>query len=335
LRRAYGSVDQLEWDGDDPAVSGWFFHPFQAIDDVRVYVDGLAAGEGPVTWRADIARLFPHIEHAGQVGFRVPNHVHPSGPLTATVNVVGLSAGRETILLRSQRLLQPGMGTASPAAHLMMRVAGHRSPDSFTQGGLDATVDLMEAVALSAERRVTTVLDWGCGPGRVAVHIVRWWPELNLQGCDIDAEAIGWCNQNILPGAFSVTSPYPPLPYAAESFDAVLACSVMTHLSRETQLLWLAEISRVLRPGGVLTASVHGRFAAALFAGMTECLDRVGFLDRKSDISLASIAPDGYYRSVFQTPEFTRQEWLRTFPLESYKEAGLAGFQDLVVCRRR
>jgi SAM-dependent methyltransferase len=148
-------------------------------------------------------------------------------------------------------------------------------------------------------------------------------------------EAVEWCNRNIAPGAFHSTSPYPPLPYRNETFDAVLGCSVMTHLARPIQHLWLAEIRRVLRPGGVLAASVHGRFAAAFVAGVTARLDHVGIIDEIVDGSLAGIAPDGYYRSVFQTPEFTRREWAEQFHLASYDEGGLAGFQDLVVCRRQ
>jgi SAM-dependent methyltransferase len=80
-------------------------------------------------------------------------------------------------------------------------------------------------------------------------------------------------------------------------FDAVLALSVMTHLSRRNQARWLRELARVLTPGGVLAATVHGRAAAAAF-GVTELpvID-----DHYLNIGLTGIVPDGYYRDVLQS----------------------------------
>ena len=55
-------------------------------------------------------------------------------------------------------------------------------------------------------------------------------------------------------------------PYPDDSFDVVYACSVFSHLPETLHLLWLAEIRRVLRPGGVLVATTLSesavRFAA-------------------------------------------------------------------------
>jgi SAM-dependent methyltransferase len=109
----------------------------------------------------------------------------------------------------------------------------------------------------------------------------------------------------------------------------------MTHLDWPVQKKWLAEIRRLLRPGGVFAASVHGWFAAAFFPGARDRLrERHGFFADDRDKSLDGIAPRGYYRSAFQTEAFTRTRWSEELPVVDYGAAGLAGFQDLVVARR-
>ena len=43
------------------------------------------------------------------------------------------------------------------------------------------------------------------------------------------------------------------------SFDAVYNFSVLTHLSETVQLQWVREMHRVLRPGGLLICTTHGK----------------------------------------------------------------------------
>ena len=50
----------------------------------------------------------------------------------------------------------------------------------------------------------------------------------------------------------------PPLPFADGAFDLVIVISVFTHLPRDSQDAWLAELERVTGPGTVVIATVHG-----------------------------------------------------------------------------
>lgn len=214
----------------------------------------------------------------------------------------------------------------------MWRVSRNTDADVFTQTGQRLARAMMGAARDHAQLgdRIRDVLDWGCGCGRVARWIAAEHPEVRLCGCDIDAEAVGWCSGNI-PGEFAVSPLYPPLPYPDGSFDAVLACSVMTHLARRFQRKWLADIARVLRPGGVLVASVHGEAAARAF-GVTD-LAATGIQDRWLDTALAGVAPDGYYRTVLQGEAYTRSAWADWFEIAAYEESALEQ-HDLAVCRK-
>jgi ubiquinone/menaquinone biosynthesis C-methylase UbiE len=67
-----------------------------------------------------------------------------------------------------------------------------------------------------------------------------------------------------------VVSPAPPLPLDEGEVDIVLASSVFTHLERERQQQWPAELRRVLSPNGLLIASVAGEYAYKLEPSVLE-----------------------------------------------------------------
>lgn len=123
---------------------------------------------------------------------------------------------------------------------------------------------------------------------------------------------------------------YPPLPYEDESFDAVFGLSVMTHLRRTCQLQWLREIKRVLRPGGVFLATIHGKAASHAF-GVTDVRD---LDDRYLDPFMAGVLPADYYRTVLQTESYTKSAWSTPeFQVIGYGEE-ILGAHDLVVCSK-
>jgi len=51
---------------------------------------------------------------------------------------------------------------------------------------------------------------------------------------------------------FDINALSPPLVYGEGSFGLIYTFSVFTHLSEALQVSWLAELSRVLKPGGYL-----------------------------------------------------------------------------------
>ncbi len=162
------------------------------------------------------------------------------------------------------------------------------------------------------------------------------WPEIELTGCDIDAEAIDWCRGHIHGVRFDATQPFPPLPYGDAAFDAVVSSSVMTHLGASVQLLWLDEICRILAPDGIFVTTVHGPFAARLAdEALLAELQQNGIVDRIVDAALDGIAPENYYRATWQTQEYTFSNWTEKFAILEYREAGLDNLQDMVIMKRR
>ena len=109
----------------------------------------------------------------------------------------------------------------------------------------------------------------------------------------------------------------------------------MTHLSEQNQKLWLKEMHRILKPEGVFVASVLGLTAALQKPGLDTRLRKKGFIDSHNDPALKGIAPDGYYRDVYQTEKYTRRKWSQLFEIKEYIPTGLISFQDMVVLQKK
>lgn len=214
-----------------------------------------------------------------------------------------------------------------PPPHLMKRVAGNDDPQQWERVGIASALLLMGAVSSWSHHPVENVLDFGCGSGRVAAHLATW-PGVLLYGCDVDAEAIAWCADHIR-GSFTPSPLWPPLGYPDGTFDAVIAVSVFTHLPRRAQSKWLRELARVLRPGGVLVASVHGHAVAEAYGK-----PMVPIQDDFINTDMAGVVPDGYYVNVLQSESYTRRAWSERFDVVAYEPAALE-LHDLVVLRSR
>jgi SAM-dependent methyltransferase len=183
------------------------------------------------------------------------------------------------------------------------------------------------------------VLDWGCGHGRVARHL----PGLGLAdvaGIDIDPFNVGWARDH-LPGLqFTLGPQMPPTPYADRSFDLVYGISVMTHLVPDVQEAWLAEIARLLRPGGMALLTFAGDGAVAFSSRhlnkswMDQYLSE-GFGPPLPDPSLEGvIANPEYYKNVKQAAGVSRARCSAYMDVVAVHEC-MFGYQDLLVLRKR
>jgi SAM-dependent methyltransferase len=334
-RRAWGYLEVADFSGGTATIRGWLLNPIEHFEAIWVILDDQLLGECEMGYRKDIAHHFAKFPHAGLSGFSISQRFEAALDGYVSVIVVGLSAGGHQFVLRQFCLIKPESAGELPPASLKKRVTGQIDDETFINSGADNALQFINVLRKHLTINTPRVLDWGCGSGRIDRHLVRFWPEIDLTGCDIDAEAVQWCKSN-LRGSFDVTGPFPPLPYRDGEFDAVIGYSVMTHLPCPLQGRWLAEIRRVLKPGGIFATTVHGTFAANLgFApDLVQSLEQAGILDEFLDPALDGVAPQGYYRGVYQTPTYTRENWGLHFEIISYIEGTFLAFQDLVVMRR-
>ncbi len=120
------------------------------------------------------------------------------------------------------------------------------------------------ANAHAAAGTALTICDWGCGPMRV----MRCLPEHagvanHYIGLDYNPRTIAWASRAFPQFTFRLNALQPPLPLEAESVDVLYCISVFTHLSRKVALDYIADIHRILKPGGLLIATLHGEVNSA------------------------------------------------------------------------
>lgn len=103
------------------------------------------------------------------------------------------------------------------------------------------------------------LLDFGCSSGRNIATLNRCFgAELDLYGVDPAQSSIDWARQQFPFANFTVNNQEPPLAFAPESFDLVVAKSIWTHFSASAAKKWFREIARVMKKGAHFFFSVHG-----------------------------------------------------------------------------
>jgi SAM-dependent methyltransferase len=105
------------------------------------------------------------------------------------------------------------------------------------------------------------VLDLGCGTGTLAVWAKQRTPQANFVGLDGDSKMLERARRKAgeaeLAIRFDQGLSY-DLPYPAASFDRVLSSLFFHHLVPDDKRRTIAEIRRVLRPGGELHVADFG-----------------------------------------------------------------------------
>ena len=180
------------------------------------------------------------------------------------------------------------------------------------------------------------MLDWGCGAGRMAKHLVDEW---NYTGIDIDREAIVWCTENIKGGVFQLQDLRADTGFSANTFDAAIGVSIFTHLREEDQFAWLSELRRVVKPTGVVAVSVNCGTSlrnAVNTIDVPVILGARGFCDTGAELTLKGVTSDDtYYRNIYHTHEYIRRHWARDFEILDILPGFVGNMQDLVFLRPR
>ncbi|CAI9396308.1 MULTISPECIES: class I SAM-dependent methyltransferase [Bacillaceae] len=115
-------------------------------------------------------------------------------------------------------------------------------------GGLTLTKFLLEQEKITEE---TTLLDGGCGTGQTAAYIKKNYP-CSVTGIDYHPTMVKRANKRFEKEHISiqlVQGSLEKMPFPSDSFDIILVESVLIFTNCKNSL---AEIKRVLKPGGVL-----------------------------------------------------------------------------------
>lgn len=191
-----------------------------------------------------------------------------------------------------------------------------------------------------------TVLDVGCGQGRMARPMAGWLTGA-YHGFDIDKRAISWCadhyqdmpnfhfaHANIFNARYNkdgeVSAKDFTFPYDNNVFDCIFLTSVFTHMFQEDVARYLSEIARVAKPNARILISWYLWEEGAPN-------DKMDFKHKVDDVSYTTLAanPEAamafdmnwvkalYEASGLKTETIHRGAWAGG--------AGKMGLQDLII----
>lgn len=251
--------------------------------------------------------------------------------LRALLSAAGLTDGNlRTAAIRAAL----ASTTPLPPPDLMFRVTHSHSGYDFVASGVVNLSEILPHLLPHLPEARPHLLDFGCGCGRLARHLLQDERFGAYTGCDIDDEAVRWCRAGLSGGQFVTIAPEAPTEFGDGSFAAIICYSVMTHLARDHQAFWLSELHRIMAPGGILAVTIHAETAAER-NGLTGRLAREGMIDDIPDNTLHGVAPPGYYRSTFQSAAQFKQMNSRWFEQVDHIRGAMMGYQDLMILRRK
>ena len=224
-----------------------------------------------------------------------------------------------------------------PGGDLISRAVGGADRTWFCWTGRESVREFERTLGLAgrAMESFHSILDFGCGCGRMLLWMEELARRRVLHGTDIDADAIHWCREHVPYAHVAVNDADPPLRYPDGAFDLAFAHSVFTHLDEQRQDAWLSELQRVTSPGGFLVLSTRGEVALGHDVWrIRERLQDEGIVFIDNVFGPEYPLPDWYQRT-FHARWYVFEHWGRWFEIRAYLPGGALGVQDQILLERR
>ena len=207
----------------------------------------------------------------------------------------------------------------------------------------------IRAAAKKYDVDLQSYFDFGCASGRVLRHFLAQTDVPNLWGSDINGRHIRWLN-DYLPARLKIihNNCVPQISIADNSMDVVSAFSVFTHIDT-FETAWLAELYRILKPGGLCYLTVHNEDTWKL---LQNCGPKNGLLVRfqqiypefdellKQDIPVerkcfrfTEVGP--YQALVVHSNAYLQKTWGRFFEILEIQGKAHGYMQSVLIGRKR
>ncbi|HIJ81338.1 MAG TPA: class I SAM-dependent methyltransferase [Desulfuromonadales bacterium] len=251
----------------------------RSITDIRIYCDGKHILTSPVNIpRELIGKTIPHIRNAATCGFEFDMMIDAQAECY-DFELVFSDGTREQIYsyditsicenqTQLERMRKALDQLPMPDGQTIFLTQGHTDVQAYKNSIIPFIVNVT-AYMTEAGLEISTVrsvLDIGCGSGRI---LAAWHLDdssRRLVGCDINYELITWARNNMPAGIeFLHNKLHHRLPLGDACFDMIQLLSVFTHLSLQSQQELLREMYQHLNPNGHLLITLHGHTYIRLF----------------------------------------------------------------------
>ena len=131
-----------------------------------------------------------------------------------------------------------------------MNTTAHFDPDQ-----LPICPDELDLLAELVPLQAQNTIELGCGSARLASALLERWPLCHVTGLEVDAVQHAKNLARPQPGLIFVAAGAQAVPFPDASFDLALMLKSLHHVPMESMDTALAEVARVLRPGGYFYVS--------------------------------------------------------------------------------
>jgi SAM-dependent methyltransferase len=170
------------------------------------------------------------------------------------------------------------------------------------------------------------LLDFGCGDGISLQLFHRMLPNAVLAGIDVSEDSIAEAAARNIPGAELKPFDGFTIPFADATFDIVFVANVFHHIDHKNHPSTVAEILRVLKPGGKLFIFEHNPYNPVTRQIVKDCifdedavllpppytkqlLKTTGFIKANNHFTLF------FPRKKLFKPFLSLEKWLRWLPI--------------------
>ena len=333
-------ADTFQIVGDYLEVEGWAIESGSQQND-HFWLNGVNVTDSVVyEEREDIDKLMPQFKKSRPRGFLIRSNV---APIDGQFWRLSYGSRDDSLGIHSYYVPCDGHGVDValpwPEANRRFRVHGSEEFEPFILEGYSAAKKICSILEHYTKLDLSKVklLDWGCGCGRVNRWLVDVFEE--LWGVDIDEDNVSWCRSH-LPHSdhWSGISLAPPTHFADKSFDVVIGVSVFTHLNEVSQIEWLAELMRIVRPGGYALVTVHGTSSSHRFGLDPRTMNewqKKGFMDLGPSLDLEEVF--GYtedYRGSLHTSAYIKKIWAKYAHIVKILPSVIGNHQDVILLQK-
>ncbi len=213
----------------------------------------------------------------------------------------------------------------------LRQLTAEPAPEIFLWTGLHDLVTFLDVFSRnggSLSLEGLSVLDFGCGCGRMLRYLNDGIDCWEVYGADINSEFVDWCQTNLPNVNTTLSQASPPLSsYHDEQFHLIYSLSLLTHLPEASSEEWLGEFHRMLVPGGMLIVTTSGEIVLEAIKN-SEIQQSSFFIDRARAIEILEDLPHegiicvkypatvleaakagAEYGNTFIHPDYVKKRW--------------------------
>ncbi|MFN2329742.1 MAG: class I SAM-dependent methyltransferase [Chromatocurvus sp.] len=171
----------------------------------------------------------------------------------------------------------------------IQRVTNSQANAATMRGAADF-YRILDETLISQPEISGRLLDFGAGWGRITRLMLRSLPPEAITAVDVDARLVEAGATQLSGIDFLRIESGKPLPFADASFAIVIANSVFSHLSEDAHQFYVAEIARILSPGGLFVGTTLSLRTYRAWQEQASYRDWINGLLGSPDTVVASLA---------------------------------------------